>query len=221
MHKFLITHKSGNPVTGPIMVTTSPRKTCPATCPFKGDLCYAERGFLGGFIWNGLDTTPPKHSFGNGIRVYSFGELLKEIRMLPAGSIWRHNQAGDLIHECDGIISRFHLDAIADANVGRYGFTYTHYDPYIRQNYHAILEAGIRGFTINLSANSLEHADHLADLAIASVSVVLPKYATGTIYTPKGRAVFMCPAVTNKGVTCKKCQICSRLHQAIVGLPEV
>ena len=77
------------------------------------------------------------------------------------------------------------------------------------------------GFTINLSANDLEHADKLADLALSSVSVLLPKNTSGTVTTPKGRPVFICPAISQKGVTCKTCRICSRQHQAIVGLPQV
>ena len=51
MDKFLITRTSENPITGPIMVTTSPRVTCPLTCAFRkggrtptAGLCYAEHG---------------------------------------------------------------------------------------------------------------------------------------------------------------------------------
>ena len=221
MHKFLITHKSGNPHTGPIMVTTSPRITCPEICPFKGGVCYAEKGFLGGFIWSGLDRTPAYRRFGNNIRVYSFQELISEIKKLPQDAMWRHNQAGDLIPSKPGVISYPHLMDIAEANDKRSGFTYTHYDPFIRENYHAILDATLRGFTINLSANDLEHADKLADLSLASVSVLLPKRTSGTLYTPKGRPVFMCSTMSAKNVTCKTCGVCARQHQAIVGLPQV
>jgi hypothetical protein len=73
MDKFLITRKSNNPITGPIMVTTSPRATCPIACPLRKDantptagLCYAEHGALGGFIWTLLDRTPAGGSFQNG-----------------------------------------------------------------------------------------------------------------------------------------------------------
>ena len=54
MDKYLITQKTANPITGPIMVTTSPRFTCPLDCAFrkggKGEyagVCYAEHGALG------------------------------------------------------------------------------------------------------------------------------------------------------------------------------
>ena len=61
MDKYLITFTSSNPITGPMLVTTSPRATCPSICPLRGSACYAERGYLGGFIWKGLDDTQ-RHS---------------------------------------------------------------------------------------------------------------------------------------------------------------
>jgi hypothetical protein len=101
--KYLITKKTANAVTGPIMVTTSPRITCPLLCALrkggKGELaglCYAEHGALGGFIWTTLDRALPGQKVLNGIRIYDFAELLYEIRCLPNGSLWRHNIAGDL-----------------------------------------------------------------------------------------------------------------------------
>jgi hypothetical protein len=63
--KFLITHRTANAITGPIMVTTSPRVTCPLSCAFRkggngplAGVCYAEHGALGGFVWTLLDRTP-------------------------------------------------------------------------------------------------------------------------------------------------------------------
>ena len=103
MDKYLITKKTANAITGPIMVTTSARVTCPLSCSLRknGDgplagLCYAEHGALGGFIWTSLDRAHPGDHILNGIRIYDFAELLYAIRSLPAGSLWRHNIAGDL-----------------------------------------------------------------------------------------------------------------------------
>lgn len=73
MSKFLITKRSENKITGPILVTTSPRRTCPAGCPFKkgsdlatASLCYAEHGMLGGFLWSKLDQLPVGGTFKQG-----------------------------------------------------------------------------------------------------------------------------------------------------------
>src|SRR4051812_26402563 len=103
MDKSLITRRTANPITGPLMVTTSPRNTCPLSCAFrkggKGEhagICYAEHGALGGFIWSLLDRNPAGKTIMNGVRVHDFEELLYAIRMLEPGSLWRHNIPGDL-----------------------------------------------------------------------------------------------------------------------------
>ena len=103
MDKFIIVQKSGNRITGPIMVTTSPRNTCPLACPLRKNgttpeagVCYAEHGHLGHYIWNGLDKTAAGKMISGRIPVYSFTDLLSAIREQPEGALWRHNQAGDL-----------------------------------------------------------------------------------------------------------------------------
>ncbi len=75
------------------------------------------------------------------------------------------------------------------------------------------------GFRINLSGNSLEHADELADLHIAPVTVILPPGTTGNTKTPKGRTVVVCPINTTEGITCATCQLCSRMRSTIIGFP--
>jgi len=228
MDKFLITRKSANPITGPIMVTTSPRFTCPTACPLKrtgsgplAGVCYAEHGALGGFIWTLLDRTPGGASFQNGnIRVYGFDELLYIIRSLPQGAIWRHNVAGDLLSNNQVTIDRSALRLLTEANHGRRGFTYTHYDVVKNlANRQAIQEANENGFTVNLSANSLAHADQLADLRIAPVTVILSEYADKNTRTSAGRLVVICPIRTHPGVTCASCGLCARQRSTIVGFP--
>ena len=76
MDKYLITQRSNNPITGSIMVTTSPRFSCPVSCAFRkgansplAGLCYAEHGALGGFVWTLLDRAPPGRTIMNNIRI--------------------------------------------------------------------------------------------------------------------------------------------------------
>ena len=251
-HKYLITEVSKNKKVGPMMVTTSPRKTCSDACPFKDGPCYAESGPLA-FLWHGLDRTDPMGTFKNGkgaVTVASSKDLLKSIRKLFRGQGWRHNQAGDLAGEGDSI-DLFELCDIVEANeaAGARGFTYTHKpvfehlydtakalagqmvkvskgttDHYTAQgNRKAIEMANRRGFTINLSANDLDHADQLADLNIGPVATVLPHDHKGNTVTPKGRKVVQCPA-TRDGekyakVNCKDCMLCALQRDFIVGFP--
>ena len=230
MEKYLITKKSQNRITGPIMVTTSPRKTCPIACPLRKTAegasaggCYAEHGFLGGFIWSNLDRLPVGGAFQKGqIKVHGFGALLNAIRALPDGAIWRHNQAGDLPSKDAQNIDADKLEQLVAANTDKRGFTYTHYDVVDNQsNADAVKSANDYGFTINLSANSIEHADKLYDLGIAPVTTIVPADATDNMQTPKGRPVVICPARRFDNVTCKTCGICAKQRKAIIGFPAL
>lgn len=228
MQKFLITRKSENPKTGPIMVTTSPSRTCPLNCPLRkstdsetSGACYAEYGALGNYIWPSLDRTPAGKAFQKGrIKVHHFSTLLDAVRKLPAGSIWRHNQAGDLESSDRVHIDRFKLKQLVLANRARRGFTYTHYDVLAnRHNWQAVAAANRQGFTINLSADTLEHADELAGTQCGPVVVILPEQQTRNTTTPAGRKVVVCPANNALGVTCATCQLCARQRNFIIGFP--
>ncbi len=230
MSKFLITPRSHNRLVGPIMVTTSPRKTCPASCPLrksaateKAGVCYAEHGFLGGFIWSKLDQLPVGGSFKSGqIKVRSRDELLAAIRSQPEGAIWRHNQAGDLAADAAGTIDQEELDQIIAANRGRRGFTYTHHDMLGNEaNRKAVARANANGFTINLSADNLTEADQLAALAIAPVTVVVPTENRKNFVSPDGNQVVICPAQVRTDMTCATCKICAKQRKAIVAFPAL
>lgn len=229
MDKFLITRKSENTHTGPIMVTTSPRVTCPTACPFRkgagtatDGLCYAEHGAIGGFLWTLLDRARPGDHIMNRVRIYSFDELLYIVRRLPPGTLWRHNAAGDLISNNKSTIDGAALRALVDANKGRRGFTFTHYDTLTNlANREAIRHANENGFTVNLSANSIDHAEKLVDLRIAPVTTILPATVHKNLRTRKGRTVVICPTYTHTGVTCATCGLCSRQRSTIVGFPAI
>jgi hypothetical protein len=134
-------------------------------------------------------------------------------------SLWRHNVADDLTSNDQVTIDRVALRAIVDANKGRRGFTFTHYDVLTNlSNREAIKEANENGFNVNLSGNSLAHADELADLGIGPVTVILPAGTTRNTRTPKGRTVVICPTNTD-GVTCAQCGLCARQRSTIIGFP--
>lgn len=230
------TPKSGNGKTGPIPVSTSAPNTCPDTCPLKAGGCYAKGGPLG-MHWRkvGVD------------RGDSWQALCDSIAALPDGQVWRHNQAGDLPGE-NTRIDADALRALVVANHGRRGFTYTHKpvldgsSTFAAANRAAIGAANAYGFTINLSADNLAHADQLADLNIAPVAVVLPaelerkstgkgkakvwtetlaeyRARTKDVKTPAGRHVPICPATYRDDMTCERCQMCAHQNRPPVGFP--
>ena len=202
------TRVSRNTKTGPIPVTTTSEESCPAACPLKRNGCYAEGGPLA-ILWRKV--TERKAGM-------AWDAAMSEIAKLPRGTLWRHNQAGDL----PGIGDAIDADAMATltrANRGKRGYTYTH-KPMDADNAAAVSDAIAHGFAVNLSANDLAHADELASLGIAPVVVVLPADATRATTTPQGRKVAICPATISDNVNCASCGLCAVTgRKAIIGFP--
>ena len=99
------------------------------------------------------------------------------------------------------------------------GFTYTHHDPILNKKNRKIISNSARqGFIINLSANSLSHADNLFDTKCGPVVALLPSDQLTITKTPKRRKVVICPAIT-KGATCVECKLCARPRNFIIGFP--
>ena len=103
MHKYHMTLVSGNTKVGPIPVTTTSKDSCPSTCSFKGNGCYAEGGHLA-IHWNRL-------SAGQSSRELNLEQLCGAIKSLRFKQLWRHNQAGDLPQEMPASPYRHGLEA--------------------------------------------------------------------------------------------------------------
>lgn len=207
-HQYHLTLVSGNAKTGPIPVSTTSKSTCPNSCPLRGNGCYAENYPLGNH-WNKVSKKE---------RGYDIDEFCKQIAKLPKRQLWRYGQAGDLPGSGDSIDTRA-LQKIVRASKGRAGFAFTHYPVDAAKNRKAIQAANCEGFVINLSADSLAHADELADWGIAPVVCLLPPQTTKPVKTPAGRHVSVCPAAVRDDVTCASCGICAKDRKAIIGFP--
>lgn len=204
--------KSTNSKTGPIPVSTSNKQTCPTDCGMR-DACYAKIGPLN-IHWIKIS---------NGSMGVSWEEFCSQIQALPKNVIWRHNQAGDLPGDGLWIYTEM-LEQLVNANAGKNGFTYTHYNPFIERNKKAIKHANDNGFTINLSADNISEVDALVDLKIGPVVCVLPMNTpldhSGKLLTAAGNAVIVCPAVTNEYVTCQTCKLCANKDRTtVIGFP--
>jgi hypothetical protein len=90
----------------------------------------------------------------------------------------------------------------------------------LKRNAAAIADANAAGFTVNLSANNLAHAERLHALGIAPVVVVLPQDVAKPFVSPGGLHVSVCPATVNERMTCAQCGICATQHKAIIGFPS-
>jgi hypothetical protein len=203
--KVRFTRISRNRKTGFIPVTTSEEASCPSSCPLKEkNICYAKKGKVK-IIWqevkNGISKRWNK-PFKN-----DYDSLLKEIKKLPPGQLWRHNQAGDLAHTGNNESIDFDkLKQLVKANKGKNGFTYTH-KTQLEENFQKIKYANNNGFTINLSANDLQHADELKKHNLPIATIVGNKPVK---QTPQGHRIRMCPNQVNEAVTCSVCLMCSK-----------
>ena len=200
-----LTPISKNGKTGPIPVSTSTRETCPVDCAMRAE-CYALTGPLA-LHWSAVSA---------GTRGTDWSGFVDRIQSLPEGQLWRHNQAGDL--PGDGrTVDPVRLGQLVQANIGKRGFTYSHYRD--TESLDWIRHANAWGFTVNLSGNSLEDADTLADTGAGPVVCVLPSTQTKNTQTPAGRPVVICPATQRDDVSCATCQLCQRQREVIIGFP--
>jgi hypothetical protein len=200
--------KSSNGKTGSIPVTYTQRGSCPDECPLQGDMgCYAEDYFTR-MTWDKVDS---------GKLGASWDILTGKIQALPDGQLWRHNVGGDLPKHTSttatttapapSMIDTEKLGTLVEANRGKRGFTYTHY-PDTEHNIAAIRHANDNGFTINLSANDLDHAVRLAKHGLPMTTLVPVDWGTKTVMYG-GLRIVPCPATYRDEVTCRTCQLCA------------
>ncbi len=205
-----------NSKVGRIPISTSSKKNCPNTCPLKESGCYAKYGPLS-WHWNKVT---------DGTRGDSYQKFLDRVKALPDGQLWRHNQAGDL-EGTNNDIDVSKLAKLTIANQGKKVIAYTHKpvttsanvsEKQAKHNRDAIKQANEAGFTINLSANTVEQADEYKALNIAPVVTVLPLGHAKLSYSPAGNKVVACPAQYKDNVTCASCKLCSiRDRNFIIG----
>jgi len=202
MENFYLNLKSGNQKTGIMPVSTSHKGTCPDACPFKSKGCYAKSGPLA-FHWSKVT---------EGERGTDWKGFLSKVREIPDGTIWRHNQAGDLVGKSDRINS-VALRSLTLANKGKRGYTYSHY-PLTPGNVKALRAANDGGFTVNVSTNRLSEVDAAMETGLPVVTV-LPFGTTGRVLTTEGgNKVLVCPETLGREITCADCGLCQKRERS-------
>lgn len=205
---FHLSMTSGNKKTGFMPVSTSSTETCPDSCPLRSGGCYAKTGPLA-LHWTKVS---------KGERGVDFDSFLKQIESIPYGTIWRHNQAGDLPGMGDSI-DVVALAKLAQANIGKKGFTYTH-KPLTSKNIEAIKSANSEGFTVNVSANSAKEAAKVRALTGLPTVCVLPSDTTAPVQYVDNQQIVTCPATIRDNTNCAKCRLCQKSDRKfIIGFP--
>ena len=197
--------KSGNKKLGLIPVSTTERTSCPPSCPLNDGSCYALSGYFISHHWQHVT---------NKTRGNNYGDFLARVNALKPETFWRHNQAGDLPGNGE-LIDKPKLSQLVKANSGKRGFTYSHKHSHAKQR-QQIRWANDNGFTVNLSADNLDHADKLSSYEVGPVCVTLPYDFDGTkTNTPQGRAVRVCPA-QYMDTSCKDCGLCQKQNRKVI-----
>ena len=191
--KLHLTKISSNSKTGKIPVSTTSMESCPSTCPMLNNGCYANAGALR-IHWSNVGKD----------RNIEIKDFLKNIKKFQNGQLWRHNQAGDLIHN-DNIIDKEFLYSLVNANKGKRGFTYTHHTDK-GHNYELINYANNNGFTVNMSANNKNQAVEYFNKGFPTV-VVLETTAPN-VQELNNVKIVACPAEKSDKVTCESCALC-------------
>ena len=194
-----ITELSSNQKTGPIITTRHPQASCPVTCPFLGNGCYAENFPLSKHWRNDLEK-------GLNFETYldRLVTLIRYRNLTGQTSMIRIGEAGDIGNGVTISPQAVHLaETIKDSECVIW---YSHYVPDAETLpvYRSILDR----VCINVSADSPTMADHYRDLGLPTV-VVLPIGTPNVSWTPQGRKIVACPAEKANGrVTCLTCKLC-------------
>jgi hypothetical protein len=140
---------------------------------------------------------------GNDIETF-----IRELKSLPEGTCFRHNQAGDL-PSSQGIINIHAFGLIANACHERKltAWTYTHHDLTHYGNREIVKQAPEMGMTVNASAHSQSHAAELHKQGIPSVCIV-PKNEHRKTWEHDGVKFLVCPAQWSDK-NCAECKLCS------------
>ena len=202
---FHFVKKSGNKKTGFMPVTYNSRLSCPDSCIFKNNGCYADN-YHTRLNWDKVTS---------GKRGGSFKELLQNIKSLKPGTIWRACVAGDIPSNNKGEISRTYIKGITQANQGLKGYTYTHNRLDIGENISLLKTANKKGFTVNISTESEAAADNAVLNNLPAVIVVKSTEKRRSWFTKNKNKILVCPAQTN-GVNCIDCQLCQHRPKNLI-----
>lgn len=188
-----VTPKSSNAKTGPIPVTTTSRNTCPPSCSWYDKGCYAKYGPLG-LHWDKVS---------KGDRGLGWDDFLGWVKDLPKGTVWRHNQAGDLPGEGEVLDLDKCVDLATYAQP-TLGFTYTHK---WKDNVDLVRLMNDIGFVVNTSCDTQEDAKVSMDLGLPTTMMLSDE-------VPLDFPVVRCPA-EYMDTNCAKCKLCARKDRKV------
>jgi hypothetical protein len=217
---------------GAMATSYSPRQTCPDTCPLKNGKCYGEN-FPIKLHWD-------RYSNDKNDNYNKFIDEIKLYRKYTPTKLWRHNIVGDLVVDKDFKIHAKKLNQLINANNKGSVICYTHHhtikdkkgkNKLSRYNLNRIKEANQKGFTINLSTDSIEQGKELFKKTklptVTTLKTTKNQYKKLSDNEKKEYKkellkdnIVICPEQTNN-IKCLDCKLCSRSdRKTIIGFLE-
>lgn len=185
---------SHNGKTGPVSATYVTQSSCPSSCRFKGNGCYAESG-PAGFTTNRLNRASENES----PEALATMEAI-EIGKLSGKNPLRVHVVGDCqTDEAAQIVSSAMLDH--ESKFNRPAWTYTHAWRDVQRSSWQ-------------SASVIASCENASDVQLAeslgySTAIVVDEFESDKAYTTSdGINVIPCPEQTGKAANCASCQLC-------------
>lgn len=163
--------------------------TCPSTCPFLGNGCYAQKGRVNLHVRATMGCNPIEEA-----------EMIRTASPKP-GQMLRLHVSGDFV-------SNAHLKAV-DAAVavwtakgGGGAWAYTH-------NWRELDPKNAKHFNLIASVHSIEDGIAAKAAGYKSFALATAKHDGKKAYFAEGEKMLPCPQQTSGGaVTCKDCRLC-------------
>lgn len=224
--KMILLPTSSNKKTGNVIQSYSSRVTCPDSCKFKKNGCYAD-GYHTARQWDRCDNPEDARYVTNGkqLEIGLKAAVFDKLRKNPTcdSILFRHNVAGDIAAEGTSLIDANRVDtlagAIEEANkvVGEIikGYTYTHCQIDLDAS-DIIHNAASKGFLINASCETVQEVKHAKSFGINAVIASIDPKETAMELKAMGMHGVQCPAQTKEGVSCDSCRLCARDRDAVV-----
>lgn len=187
MPSAIAVEKTENKKTGPVSVTMASQASCPKSCPFMGNGCYAESGPQGIHTsrLNRDSTTDPDN--------IAFDEVMA-IKKLSGTRPLRLHIVGDCTTEHGATL-------LSNATRRfKHTWTYTH-------SFRTIARKFWGKISVLASCETFEDV-RLAWAKGYSAAIVLPEFQSDKAYMVEGIKVIPCPEQTGKTANCTTCRLC-------------
>jgi len=188
---------SKNIKTGAMSQTYTSSNTCPTSCKFKCNGCYAKSGHCA-IHWREVDR-------GEGNNVTTPENLKQVVENNPCTPVIRHNVAGDIAREGTSDIDEKLVKSLINSFKGHIVYTYTHCVPSER-NIAIVKEARKAGLVINFSCENIEQVKKCHKAGVNAVLAV--DTMSKAIRKVDGITFTQCPATIYKNIQCVNCGKC-------------